>query len=373
MRIMYSKFSVSNFRTFQELQVEFSPVSVISGRNNAGKTALLEAAFLHAAGPLAGTSALATLNGARGSGPVLLNTSESGTVWDSFYHNYDTKRPIGLSGVFNGETVVVEISQAEGSAARLGAQSIGESGQTFSQSVNVHFKRGSASRRTYKQTATQQSVGQPIAGLINVQLGGIHLQVTPASEPFLAAYYLSGRTRASQVELATRYSSLRVRGRGNDFLNAIREIEPRLKSLEVLVRNGQPVLHADVGSPDLLPLSLFGEGMLAAADFISAIYQTKGGVILIDELENGIHYSVLEKIWWQIKRASQRAETQVIVTTHSRECLQAAKAAFIKEPANRGLGLIRLWRDSKNSDVVHATQYDAKELDDALSLDLDVR
>jgi AAA15 family ATPase/GTPase len=113
--------------------------------------------------------------------------------------------------------------------------------------------------------------------------------------------------------------------------------------------------------------------MLAAADFISAIYQTKGGVILIDELENGIHYSVLEKIWWQIKRASQRTETQVIVTTHSRECLQAAKAAFIKEPVNRGLGLIRLWRDSKNSDAVRAAQYDAKELDEALSLDLDVR
>jgi AAA domain, putative AbiEii toxin, Type IV TA system/AAA ATPase domain len=370
-RLVYSTFSINNFRTFQELQVELSPVCLISGRNNAGKSALLEAAFLHAAGPRAGISAIATLYGARGLGPISLNTGESGTIWDSLYHNYNINSPVRLEGVFSGEPVVVEIVEIEGAAARLGGQTTGESGQTFSQSINVRFRRASHPFRQYKQTATQQSIGQPIVGLINVQFGGINLQVNPASEPFLSAFYLSGRTRASQAELATRYSNLRVRGRGEDFLDAIRQIEPRLKSLEVLVVSGQPVLHADIGGPDLLPLSLFGEGMVAAADFISAIYQSKGGVVLIDEVENGIHYSVLEKVWWQIKRASQRTNTQVIATTHSRECLQAARSAFLKEPAN--LGLIRLWRDVKNANIVRATKYDARELDDALSLDLDVR
>jgi predicted ATPase len=354
---MYTRFSVNNFRTFQDLQVELSPICLISGRNNAGKSALLEAIFLHAAGPVAGVAALTTLQGARGQGPITLNTSEPGTVWDSLYHNYDTKSPVRLEGKFGGESVIVEMVQAEGAAGLLGSQVAGEGGQTFSQSINVRFKQASGALRQYRQTATQQSIGQPIAGLISVQLGGINLQVNPPSEPFLPAFYLSGRTRASQTELSTRYSNLRVRGRGKDFLDAIRQIEPRLKSLEVLVRSGQPVLHADVGGPELLPLSLFGEGMSAAADFISAIYQSKGGIILIDEIENGIHYSVLEKVWWQIKRAAQRTNTQVIVTTHSRECLQAARSAFLKEPAN--LGLIRLWRDNKNADTVRATKYDA--------------
>lgn len=371
-QLVYSKFSVANFRAFDDLAVQLSPVTVVSGRNNAGKTALLEAIFLHSSGPVAGTVALTVLQNARGQGPIALNTYESGTVWDSLFHNYNTSSTVKLNGVVNRETVSVELSTIEGStAAGLAGQSVGAGGQAFSQAIHIRFRRGRSGAEQYTQTATQQTLGQQITGLINVQLGGISLQVQPPAQPFIPAYYLSGRTRASQAELATRYSALRVRGRDQDLLRAIQEIEPRLKALEVLVINGQPLLHADVGGPDLLPFPLFGEGMVAAADFISAIYQTKGGIILIDEVENGIHYTVLENVWWQIKRAAQRTNTQVIASTHSRECLQAARSAFQKEP--RMLGLVRLWRDQKDAGRISATKYNADELGDALELNLDIR
>lgn len=369
---VYSNMRIKNFRTFQDLEVNFSPVTIISGRNNTGKTALLEAVFLNAAGPLAAATALATLYGARGQGPIVLSGNDSGIIWDSLFHDYDIRHPVQLHGIFDNEAVEVELSNIEGSAAAaLSSQPVGDTGQSFSQSISVRFKRGKSNAKRYTQTATQQPFGQPFTGIVNIQIGGISLQLKPSAEPFLQARYLASKTRSSQAELAERYSALRVGGRSADLLSSIKEIEPRLRTLEVLVRNGQPMLHADIGGPDLLPLPLFGEGMVAAVDFMSAIYQSKGSVVFIDEIENGIHYTVLEKIWWQVKRAAQRTGTQVIATTHSRECLEAAMAAFRKE--SHDLGLLRLWRDSRDNGQVAAVKYSASELKDALDLNLDVR
>lgn len=120
-----------------------------------------------------------------------------------------------------------------------------------------------------------------------------------------------------------------------------------------------------------MPLSLFGEGMSTVADIVSLIYSKDVQVVLIDEIENGIHYSALQSFWWHIKRAVRASKAQVIATTHSRECLDAAQAAFAKD-AQEMLGLIRLTRKPGASDVL-ATTYNFDEIKSALEMNLDVR
>ena len=45
---MYKSFKIKNFRCFKELAItSFKRVNLIAGLNNVGKTALLEALFLH--------------------------------------------------------------------------------------------------------------------------------------------------------------------------------------------------------------------------------------------------------------------------------------------------------------------------------------
>ena len=62
-----------------------------------------------------------------------------------------------------------------------------------------------------------------------------------------------------------------------------------------------------------------------------AMYSTRNGVILIDEVESGVHYSVLEKLWEVIDEFSQEFSVQVFATTHSYECLIAAHKVFSKK------------------------------------------
>jgi AAA15 family ATPase/GTPase len=66
-------------------------------------------------------------------------------------------------------------------------------------------------------------------------------------------------------------------------------------------------------------------------------------VAFIDEVENGIHHSVLEQVWTGLGEVAERLDIQLFVTTHSYECIEAAHAAFSKRTAY-DLRVIQLFR-----------------------------
>lgn len=370
---MYTDFTVRNFRLFEDLSVQFYPVTIISGKNNTGKTALLEALFLHASGPRAGSTALATLMPGRNS-TIIMPQAEGRTIWDSLFPDSGTVNPISLAGTFNGSTVRLELAVSEvldpsTTILPSGGPRVA-TGESRTQSLLIVSDAG-GELKEYMQSVTQRIVNQQPSGPFNLQFEGINLRLDPPAEPFVMANIITARTRSNQAEIAQRYSDLRVLGRQRDLLNAIREIDQRLSGIEVLVTEGQPALHlilAGYSRPQ--PLSLFGEGIVAAIDILSIIYAKNSRVVLIDEIENGIHYTVLRSLWRHIKRAARATNTQVIATTHSRECIEAAQGAFEQDGATT-LRLLRLWR--KSTQAVSVTAYNFSEIGDALNLGLDVR
>ncbi|MGK7878307.1 MAG: ATP/GTP-binding protein [Xenococcaceae cyanobacterium] len=120
-------------------------------------------------------------------------------------------------------------------------------------------------------------------------------------------------------------------GRQDEVLETLRLLEPRLERLTLLVVDGQPIIHGDIGMSELVPLPLMGEGLGRLLSIILAIANAKGGTILIDEIENGLHYSVLTKVWKAIAHAARQAEAQIFATTHSGECIIAAHKAFSEQ------------------------------------------
>jgi AAA15 family ATPase/GTPase len=49
----------------------------------------------------------------------------------------------------------------------------------------------------------------------------------------------------------------------------------------------------------------------------------QGGVLLIDDIDTGLHYTVMERMWKLIFEASKQLNVQVFATTHSRDCIDA--------------------------------------------------
>ena len=51
-------------------------------------------------------------------------------------------------------------------------------------------------------------------------------------------------------------------------------------------------------------------------------------VVLIDEIENGIHHSALPQVWTGLAEIARQEDLQIFATTHSWECIQAAHQVF---------------------------------------------
>jgi len=148
-------------------------------------------------------------------------------------------------------------------------------------------------------------------------------------EKFPLGIYITSSTR-SPKEDAERFSKLERVGRQAEVLETLRLLEPRLQRLSLLVVDGEPIIHGDLGMSELVPLPLMGEGVGRLLLIILAIAYAQGGTILIDEIKNGLHYSVMTDVWKAIADAARRADAQIFATTHPQSRMHSRSAQSIQ-------------------------------------------
>jgi AAA15 family ATPase/GTPase len=119
----------------------------------------------------------------------------------------------------------------------------------------------------------------------------------------------------------------------------------------------------------MVPLPLMGEGMVRLASLVLAISNAQDGFVLIDEIENGLHHSILSKLWSAVGEVSRQFNTQVFATTHSNECIAAAHKAFRESGAYD----FRLHRLERIKETILAITYDQETLEAAIEAGLEVR
>ncbi len=131
-----------------------------------------------------------------------------------------------------------------------------------------------------------------------------------------------------------------------DMEAILTSVDPRIRSVRLDHDGRQPFISVDVGLSERVPFSHAGQGVYRIVSMLSELLGQRPDICLIDELENGVHHTVLPQLWKGIAEISSRLGVQVFVTTHSRECLEAATRVFVDEdPANtRDFALIQLMR-----------------------------
>jgi len=108
----------------------------------------------------------------------------------------------------------------------------------------------------------------------------------------------------------------------------LRVIEPRLVKIRPAQVGKQPSIYADIGLSELIPVSQLGQGFSRVLSIYSSLFLSEAKVFLIDEVENGIHYTALEQVWKGLAEIAEKENVQVFATTHSWECLAAAATVF---------------------------------------------
>jgi predicted ATPase len=120
---------------------------------------------------------------------------------------------------------------------------------------------------------------------------------------------------------------------------------------------------------DPLPLKSLGDGMVRLLHIIVALVGAPNGILLVDEFENGLHWSVQPGIWRTVFRLADKLGIQVFATTHSRDCIVGFQAAW-KEQEQLG-SFFRL--NNEDDDRVTATRYSCETLSDALETEVEMR
>lgn len=146
----------------------------------------------------------------------------------------------------------------------------------------------------------------------------------------------------------------------NYVIDALRIIEPNVERIAFIEDNRErnPVIKLK-GNNNVLPLKSMGDGINRVLTIILALVNSDNGFLLLDEFENGLHYSVQEKLWNIIFNLAQKLNIQVFVTTHSEDCIYGFEQV-LNHANNKADGkLIRL--DVIN-DVIRQVEFNANEL-----------
>ena len=127
---------------------------------------------------------------------------------------------------------------------------------------------------------------------------------------------------ADEQDIAIAYGKL-IELKREDFLNSsLNSFDSNILELKPIPIESGTLLKLET-KKNIILLSSLGEGINRYIAILCAIWASKDGVLLINEIENGIHYTNYKKLWKIIFQASVDANCQIFITTHSKECITA--------------------------------------------------
>ena len=124
---------------------------------------------------------------------------------------------------------------------------------------------------------------------------------------------------------------------------------------------GRRIVAKLLDHPRPVPLKSLGDGATRMFAAGLGLANSRGGFLLIDEVENGIHYSVQQDFWRMVLRAAHNNNVQVLATTHSWDCATGFARAASECADVNGV----LFRLERNGDGIRAIEYTEKELETA--------
>ena len=375
---MLTDIEVKNFRGIRSLEMkDLGRITLIGGKNGVGKTAFLEALWILSGPDLPELSE--RMNALRG----LPSMGPDSTFHDMFF-NYDIDSRISISAHGNWEedlerTLEIFLQERQQIDTTRQDNPNNPNSVPIERLTRPQFEGETEIVFNYKHNDGQERLSRAwwiadqllpagVAGPAFESAGVT--QVRQAVQNRATSIFMPSLYRDSLQSLAARFSAAQLHGDVDEIIALIKLLEPRLNDLTLVTINNAPVIHARLeGMKRLIPVLLLGEGlnrMLVLALFMK---QASDGMVLIDEIENGLHYSVQGEVFSVLLRLAKAFDVQIFATTHSRECIVAAHQALNKE-GQRGFAFYRLDRRGKE---IKAVSYDIEMLDTIIEHRMDPR
>lgn len=359
---MYDSIRIRRFRRFEDLTLRgLTRVNLFVGRNNAGKTSLLEAIELLASG---GTPGALIRSGWRRGETSMTEAHEPRRVW---------QESVDVSHLFVNhllrEGAWFELEGATGassSSVRCEVQAL--TGDLLVAGTRPNLADG--------PLLGLRMVGSPaIASPVLLPLlpnGMMSFDQVPRRSPSALSdppMFFLGTEGAQLNMLALLWDKIVLTPEEEKVIAALQVIEP---SIDRLAFGAEGVRNAFVklaGTGQRVPLGSLGDGTRRMLALAISLVHAADGVLLIDEIDTGLHYSALESMWKLVVQTSRRLNLQVFATSHSGDCMRAL--AWLQRDAPELAADISVHRIEKGA--TEAVRYSAEELEIAAQHHIEVR
>lgn len=195
------------------------------------------------------------------------------------------------------------------------------------------------------------------------------LKISKSRGPVIRCRVVSVQARSPEALVKLFARAVKRKSGEETIEKLLQAVDARIKKIRVEPGEDGNHLMVDLGLSEMIPLTQVGQGINRLVSIFSEIIGEQPGVCVIDEIENGIHHSLLEQIWTGVAASAEEMDVQVFATTHSQECLQAAHDAFAAR-SNYDFSIIQLFRVE---DRVQGRVLDSKHIEAALAGQIDLR
>lgn len=303
---MIKYFEIKNFRCFSQLSLKDLPtINVIVGDNGSGKTALLEALHLSAcAHPRAAQLIRFARNRSLPSIPVTWSRDFFQSLWVDLFFGFNHANAItakvtdSIAGAFD---ITVSYLQPETAPA-------------FSVGAGIpplEFVRHGPGGKSTRSVLRIDEHGNPVWD--------------GAMEQFPSVYVLPSASQFIPQDMVQQFSEISKQNLESYVIKAMQEDFPQILNISILKDGDEPALFATTNAPSTIkiPLTVVSSGAARYVNMLLAVTSTQNGVVLIDEIENGLHWRKMPNIWKRLRDLCVRLGVQLFATTHSGECLHS--------------------------------------------------
>jgi AAA domain, putative AbiEii toxin, Type IV TA system/AAA ATPase domain len=370
-----STLQVKRFRSLRDLTVgPFGQVNLITGKNNAGKSSLLEAIRI-----LVTEGATSTLQN-------ILNYREEGVNNPS-----DVEQILSPDDTSSYSSLFTDFPNIGGCSEPFTVSNHDEDGESAQKTISIRV--GWFSERTDPETG-RRVISAEDYDLFGESIGFPALEIEApnrrrimridSQRPYRRMISESGEgsptpcifldpfSSRSTSQLGNLWDSIALTDAEKEVVTALKIISPDIEAVSMIGSDSGSRSRTAIAKshkyPTPIPLRTFGDGVNRLFGIILSLSSAKGGVLLVDEIENGLHHSILTKVWKVIFQMARTLNVQVFATSHSWDCIESFQDAANSDPGD-GV-LVRL---TANADTVVSTLFREDELKIAARNQIELR